>query len=151
MVGRLLPGLDLPQLHPGVQRRGPEHLYKQLRGHEMAAGGRCEIAAPGQQLQGPQVDLLVAPLGTFHGFPGFGEGRRVQDDKIVRGLSLGGQLRQQVEHIRHQKIHLLLQAVAPGVGSGHVDGGGGNVHRRHMLRPAQGSIQSEGAGVGEAV
>ena len=37
VVGRLLAGFDLPQLHSGVRRGGLQHLHKQLRGHEVAA------------------------------------------------------------------------------------------------------------------
>ena len=117
----------------------------------MAAGGCSEVAAPGQQLQRPEVNLLVAPLGAANGFPGLGKGRRVENNEVVGRFSLRDKLRQQVEDIGYHKIHPVRQAVPGGVGLCHFDGGGGNVHRRHVLRPAHGSVQGEGAGVGEAV
>ena len=91
MIRGLLPRLDLPQLDPGVEGRGAEHLHKQLRGHEMAAGGGGEVAAPGQGAQGAQIDLLVALLRPSYGFAGFGEGRGIEDDQIVVALFERGQ------------------------------------------------------------
>ena len=98
MVGALLAGLDLPELHPGVTGGAVEHFDEQLLGGEVAARAGGQISAPGQQLHGPVVDLLIAAHGVVYRLAALGEGRGIEDDEIVLpGLLL--QLRKQVEHV----------------------------------------------------
>ena len=150
MVAGLLPGLDLPQLHPGVLRGAVEHGHELLLCGEVGAGAGGQIPAPGQQLHGPVVDLLVAGNGVGHSLPGFGKGRRVQDDEVVlHRLPLQG--RQQVEHVGGHAVHDLREAVARRVGPGHLHRGLGHIHSGDVLRASQSGVQSEGPGVGEAV
>ena len=65
MVRGLLPGFDLPQFHARVQGGGTQHLFKLLRGHEVAAGGGGKVSAPGQRLKGAEIDFLVALSAFF--------------------------------------------------------------------------------------
>ena len=60
VVGRLLAGFDLPQLHSGVRRGGLQHLHKQLRRHEVAARGRRKISTARQRLERTQIYLLIS-------------------------------------------------------------------------------------------
>ena len=116
----------------------------------MGAGAGGQIPAPGQQLHGPVVDLLVAAHGVLDGLAALGKGRGVQNDEVVF-LGLTGQGGQQVEHVGAQEIHLPVQAVAPGVLRRAVHGELAHVHRRHVPGAALGGVQGKGAGVGEAV
>lgn len=109
MVGGLLPGLDLPQLDPGVVGRVAEHFPEQLLGGEVTARAGGQVSAPGQQPHGPVVDLLISGHGPPGGLAAFGEGGRVQDDEVVLPLLQPGQ---QVEHIGTHAVHHALQPVA---------------------------------------
>ena len=112
------------------------------------AGG--EKTAPGQQLHGPVVDLLIPGDGVGNGPAGLGEGRRVQDDEVVP-LRLLLQRGQQVEHVGGHAVYCAGEAVARRVGPGHLHGGLRHIHGGDVLRPAHRGVQSEGSGVGEAV
>ena len=48
MVAALLPGLDLPQLDPGVVGCVAEHFPEQLLCGEVTAGAGGQVSAPGQ-------------------------------------------------------------------------------------------------------
>ena len=82
VVAALLPGLDLPQLYPGILGRRAQHLQKQLLRGEVAAGAGGQIAAPWQEPHGPVVDLLIAGHGPLGGLAALGEGRGIQNDAI---------------------------------------------------------------------
>ena len=151
MVGGLLTGLDLAQLHARVQCGGAQHFFKQLARHEVAARGGGEVAAARQQPQGAEVDVLIAALGAFHRFARLGEGRRVEDDKVIRLAALFLQLGEKVEHVRGQEVHAALQPIAHGVRAGHVDGALRDVHGGDVLRAAPRGIERKGAGMGKAV
>ena len=151
MIRALLTRLDLAQRDGGIRRGGGQHLAEQLIGHKVGAGTGGQIAAPGKQLHGPAVDLPIAPDGRLHRLAGLGEGRRVQNNKVIVMALLLAQLGEQVEHIGALEAHPVLQPVAPGVFSGHVDGGLGDVHTGDVLRSAHSRVQAEGAGVGKAV
>ena len=116
----------------------------------MGAGAGGQVPAPGQQLHGPVVDLLVAGDGIGHGFPAFREGWGVQNDEVILYRFLF-QLGQQVKDIGRHAVHNVGYAVALCIGPGHLHGGFRHIHCRHMGRAAQRGIQGEGAGVGEAV
>ena len=150
MVAGLLPGLDLPQLHSGVSGGAVEHGCELLLCGEVGAGAGGEKTAPGQQLHGPVVDLLIPGDGVGNGPAGLGEGRRVQDDEVVP-LRLLLQRGQQVEHVGGHAVHCAGEAVARRVGPGHLHGGLRHIHGGDVLRPAHRGVQSEGSGVGEAV
>ena len=125
-----------------------EHFHEPLLRHEVRAGAGRQIPAGRQQFHRPVVDLLVPPGGAVHRFPGFSEGRRIQNDKIVRPWLDG---RKQVEDVHRLKAHPVGKAVSPGILLRHGYGFFGDVHGVDVLRPAHGGIQAEGAGVGEAV
>ena len=151
MVRRLLPRLDLAQLHPRVRGGGAQHALEILRAHEVAAGGRREIAPARKQLHRAVVDLAVAALGSFHGLSGFGEGRRVENDEVIGLAALRLQRREQVEDVRAEKVHALLQAVARGVFPRHPDRALGYVRRRHVRGGALHGVERKGTRVREAV
>ena len=150
MVAALLAGFDLAQLDAGIPGGVPEHGDELVLRGKMAAGAGGQVAAPGQQPHGPVVDLLVAGDGVGHGFPGLGEGRRVQDDEIVPGRLLF-QRRQQIKDIGGNAVHHIRQAVARGIGPGHLHRRLGDIHSGDMGGPALCRVQREGAGVGKAV
>jgi hypothetical protein len=84
-----------------------------------AAVGR-EDAVGSEQLEGAQVDLLVAAQGVADGLAGFREGGRIEDDEIVFPLLRLGRL-EEVEDVR--LLRLEGQAVAGGIGPGRLDRG----------------------------
>ena len=149
MVGGLLAHFDLAQLAVSVLCGGAQHLDEQLLGGKMRAACRGEVAAPGQKLHGPVVDLLVAPHGVFHRAAGFGEGRRVEDDEIV-GMAFFFEAGQKLEGILAEEIHV-GQAVALRVPLGHGDGVGADVRCRDPGCATAGCVEGKAAGVGEAV
>jgi len=75
VIGRLSAPLDLPQGHPRVRGRLPEHTAEQLVGHEMGTGAGGQIAAARQQLHGLEIDLLIAAVGRLDGGVAFGESK----------------------------------------------------------------------------
>ena len=150
MIGALLAAFDLPQLHPRVAGGAAEHFDEQLLRGEVAAGAGGQISAPGQQLHGPVVDLLIPGHGVGHRLAAFGEGRRVEDDEIILpGLLF--QLRQQVEHIGGHAVHDGFQPVAAGVLRRALHRELRHVHGGDMGRAAFGRVQGKGTGVGKAV
>ena len=140
---------DLPQLTVGVLCGGVQHLDEQLLGGKVGAAGRGQIAAAGQQLHGAVVDLLVAAHGVLHGAARLGEGRRVQNDKVV-GVALFFQPGQQLKGVLAEKVHV-GQTVALGVPLGHGNGLGADVGGGDAGSPALGGVQRKAAGVGKAV
>ena len=88
MVGGLLAHFDLAQLAVSVLCGGAQHLDEQLLGGKVGAAGRGQIAAPGQQLHGPVVDLLVPAHGVLHRAACLGKGGRVQDDEVALALKI---------------------------------------------------------------
>ena len=149
MVGGLLAHFDLAQLAVSVLCGGAQHLDEQLLGGKMRAACRGEVAAPGQELHGPVVDLLVAPHGVFHRAAGFGESRRVEDDEIV-GVAFFFEAGQKLEGVLAEEVHV-GQAVALRVPLGHGDGVGADVRCRDPGCAAAGCVEGKAAGVGEAV
>ena len=114
MIGALLAAFDLPQLHPCIAGGAAEHFDEQFFRGEVAAGAGGQISAPGQQLHGPVVDLLIPGHGVGHRLAAFGEGGRVKNDEIIlSGLLF--QLRKQVEHIGGHTVHDGFQPVAAGI------------------------------------
>ena len=79
----LLLYLDLPQLPVGVLSGSAQHFDEQLLGGKVGAAGSGQIPAPGQQLHGAVVDLLVAAHGVLHRAARLGKGRGIQNDKVV--------------------------------------------------------------------
>lgn len=65
MIRSLLPRLDLPQRHTGIQRCLPQHLTEHLIGHKMGAGAGRQIPAAGQQPHRLPIDLLIAVIGVW--------------------------------------------------------------------------------------
>ena len=68
------PVRDLPEGDGGVSGGLPEHPAEEVGGHEMGAGAGGQVAAPGEELHGFEVDLLIPPVGIFHRGPAFGKG-----------------------------------------------------------------------------
>ena len=117
----------------------------------MAAGSGGKIAAARQQPQCAQIDLLIAALGIIRRFSRLGEGRRIENDEVIGLSALRLQLRQKLKHVRDQKVHAVVQSVAPGVELRQFDRTFGNIHRRHVRRAALRRIERKGAGMREAI
>ena len=99
MIRRLLPCLDLPQCHTGIQRCFLQHFAEHLVRHKVRAGTGRQIPAAGQQPHRLPIDLLIAVIGVFGGRAALGKGRRVQNNIVIVALFLFGHLGQQVKNI----------------------------------------------------
>ena len=114
MIRPLLAGFYLPKGHMGVGGSLQKHPFEILFVHEVGTGAGSQIPAPGQQLHGPAVDLLIAPVGIFSGIAALGKGRGIQNDIIVCPALLFAQFRKQFKYIPADKLQ--LQPVEPGIG-----------------------------------
>ena len=151
MVRRLLPRFDLPQGHRRVSGRCRQHAPETVVRHEMGAAAGRQISSPRQQLHRPEIDLLVSPCGGVHRIPRLGESRGIQNDVIVAAAVFRRQSVQQIEYVLAEEFHPILQTVPFRVGPRHLHGRAGDVHAGHFFSPRRGGVQTEGAGMAEAV
>ena len=101
MIGRLLEvGQDLG-IHAGIQGSRGDDLLEQGRIHPAGAGTGDQQAARAQQLEGQQVDILVAAGGLLGLGGGRGELGRVEHDQ-VEGTRLVTEFAQELEDIPFQ-------------------------------------------------
>ena len=145
----MLADLDLAQLAVGIVSGLVQHLHKHGLGGKVAAAGRGQIAAPGQQLHGAVVDLFIAAHGAFGCGARLGKGGRVKNDKVV-GAALFFKAGQKGKGILAHKVHV-GKAVTLGVAAGHINGALADVGRRYAHSAALGSVHGKAAGVGKAV
>src|SRR5579864_8971776 len=125
-----------------------EDLQKQRLWDVVGAGARDEEAARLQQLQGTQVNLLIAALGGRDAVAILGESRWIQDDHLELAAHLVVLL-QNVEGIAFAKIDVgdgIQLLIAPRG----CDRSGSHVSGLHVLAVA-GYRESEAAVVAEAV
>src|SRR5438552_15398656 len=89
--------------------------------------GACNKDAAGpEKPHGPVVDFLVSAKGSFQAFLIFGEGGRIEDDRIV-APAFFMPLPQEVEGVSLYALHV-FEAVAFGVRPRQGAGLGGDVH-----------------------
>ena len=151
VIRSLLPGFHLPEGNRRIPGGLMEHFHEQFAFHEMAAAAGGQVASPGQQLHGLQVDFLVSPEGAFHRVAAFGEGGRIQDDEIEGMLFLFLQFRQIFEHIGFHGLDLLSVSIEGEIFPGPLQGFPGDIHRCDAGSASFGRVQGKRTGVGEAV
>src|SRR3989338_7703496 len=99
MIGAGVQVMDDLRVHPGIECGTGDDLLEQVFADAAGAGVGGEQAARPEQLEGEQVDVLVAARGFFGERGGGGELGRVEDDEI-EGAALVAQFAQRLEYIR---------------------------------------------------
>ena len=148
MVGGGSPGLQELDAAAGVGGSGGHHPGEVGRGDVVGAGAGDEGASGAEHAHGPEVELPVAAEGTLDGAAGLGEGGWVEDDRVV-AFPGGVELPEYVEDVSLDPVQV-GEAVAPGVGVGHLECGAALVHAGDVLADA-GEVEGESSLVGAAV
>ena len=106
MIPTLGAVLYLEQPHPRILRRREHHVPERPGQHVLAAGAGDQVSAVFEQLQPPQIDLLVSPFGSLQIMARFGKGRGIQNYYVIlrprRALLL-----EEIKGIGRHKIHLI--------------------------------------------
>ena len=98
MVGAGVQVMDDLRIHAGIECGTGDDLLEQVLADAAGAGVGGEQAAGAEQLEGEQVDVLVAARGFFGEGGGGGKLGRIEDDE-VEGAALVAQLAQRLEHV----------------------------------------------------
>ena len=146
---RVVPALQQifhqPDLPPAVCRGLLQHLEKEGRRHEVAAGAGQQEAAALHHLHAAQIQLFVSPGRAVQRLLAFGKCRRIADDD-AKSAAFVRILPGQVEDIGLGRLNFIRDAVCRGVAPHQCQGAGGDIHRFNMGRAVQGCVDRKAAG-----
>ncbi len=156
MVGGLAEGGDAAEGAAGIGGGVEDDGLEQRGVHVMRAAEGGKSAAGLEELEGAQVDFLVAAQGVRHGGAAAGEGRRIKDDDVETGNDFlvglhGGLGLEPVEDVYGFEGAFVGQVVGGGNACGRGDGVGALVEQMDVRRAGASGVQAEPAQKTEAI